>query len=427
MMKSVPLGLATAITVILMAAPTGATERPARQILLAQAETSTLAPLDPIAQAEQEVEEARAALRAAMAGSGNVREARRALRRALERLELARENPDEPLPPLDGEEKAAGRDDDDYEDDSDEDDDDEDEDRRRLASQPAPEESVEIQVEDGRVIVRQGGRLTIRHDDSARLEQGGGRRQVETGSDGTTTTTVIRPDGTRVVTVRDADGNILERNRRRPDGQVEILIGAAPSGDQPPPRAPDRPVLQLHRILPQLVVPIPQHDYIVESESASQRQLEQALIAPPVERVERSYSLREIRESGRLRNKLRRIDIDTVTFEFGSAAVPPDQIPRMERIGVALGAVLSRDPDEVFLIEGHTDAVGSDLANLALSDRRAESVAQILTFYFSIPPENLITQGYGEHFLKILTAHAERENRRVTLRRITPLLRAEVR
>ena len=74
-----------------------------------------------------------------------------------------------------------------------------------------------------------------------------------------------------------------------------------------------------------------------------------------------------------------------------------------------------------------TDAVGSDLANLALSDRRAESVAQILSFYFAIPPENLITQGYGEQFLKILTAGAERENRRVTLRRITPLLRADLR
>ena len=39
-----------------------------------------------------------------------------------------------------------------------------------------------------------------------------------------------------------------------------------------------------------------------------------------------------------------------------------------------------------------------------------------------MPPENLTTQGYGEQYLKVNTQDAARENRRVTLRRITPLL-----
>ncbi len=39
-----------------------------------------------------------------------------------------------------------------------------------------------------------------------------------------------------------------------------------------------------------------------------------------------------------------------------------------------------------------------------------------------MPPENLITQGYGEEFLKIETERAERANRRVAVRRITPLI-----
>ena len=39
-----------------------------------------------------------------------------------------------------------------------------------------------------------------------------------------------------------------------------------------------------------------------------------------------------------------------------------------------------------------------------------------------IPAENLTTQGYGEQFLKIQTPAPERQNRRVTVRRITPLL-----
>ena len=41
---------------------------------------------------------------------------------------------------------------------------------------------------------------------------------------------------------------------------------------------------------------------------------------------------------------------------------------------------------------------------------------------FAIPPENLVTQGYGERYLKIRTEERERENRRVAIRRITPLV-----
>ena len=88
----------------------------------------------------------------------------------------------------------------------------------------------------------------------------------------------------------------------------------------------------------------------------------------------------------------------------------------------AVQRILKRNPDEVFLIEGHTDAVGSDIDNLSLSDRRAESVAIILSDTFRVPPENLTTQGYGEQYLKVPTEGPSRENRRVAVRRITPLL-----
>jgi outer membrane protein OmpA-like peptidoglycan-associated protein len=76
----------------------------------------------------------------------------------------------------------------------------------------------------------------------------------------------------------------------------------------------------------------------------------------------------------------------------------------------------------VFLIEGHTDAVGSDVDNLSLSDRRAESVAIALSQQFGVPAENLTTQGYGEQYLKVPTDGPSAENRRVTVRNITPLL-----
>ena len=38
-----------------------------------------------------------------------------------------------------------------------------------------------------------------------------------------------------------------------------------------------------------------------------------------------------------------------------------------------------------------------------------------------MPPENLVTQGYGEQYLKVDTQGPE-ENRRVAVRRITPLI-----
>ena len=56
---------------------------------------------------------------------------------------------------------------------------------------------------------------------------------------------------------------------------------------------------------------------------------------------------------------------------------------------------------------------------------RAETVATILTERFQIPAENLTTQGYGEQYLKVDTQTPERQNRRVAMRRITPLLQGQ--
>ena len=51
-----------------------------------------------------------------------------------------------------------------------------------------------------------------------------------------------------------------------------------------------------------------------------------------------------------------------------------------------------------------------------------ETVAVVLSSQFGIPAENLTTQGYGKQFLKVPTDGPERANRRVAVRRITPLL-----
>ena len=305
-------------------------------------------------------------------------------------------------------------------------------------TQPLPKsaesvkEGATIQADDGRVIIKDRGNITILHDDSSRFRQRGDRFDREKGQNDSNVTTVTRPDGTKIVTVRDKYGAIIQRYRQNKDGSVEVLIGQVEQpgvvgrifgrGARPAPPPPPRPpVLNLN--LGPLQLSIPQQEYIVDNSRANERQLQQVLLAPPVERVERPYTLEEIRRNGRLRDKVRRIDFDDLTFDTGQATIPDDQIPALQNIGVALHNILEKDPTQIFLIEGHTDAVGSDLSNLALSDRRAETVAEILSYYYAIPPENLITQGYGEQFLKIPTVAAERQNRRVAFRNITDLMR----
>jgi outer membrane protein OmpA-like peptidoglycan-associated protein len=174
------------------------------------------------------------------------------------------------------------------------------------------------------------------------------------------------------------------------------------------------------------VVTLPRERYIVDVSAAPAPLLYETLEAPPLVDIERPYSLDEIRYNVALRDRMRRIDIDSITFDSGSWEVTPEQQPKLQAVADAVQRVLSRHPDEMFLIEGHTDAVGNDVDNLSLSDRRAESVAVVLTNVFQIPPENLVTQGYGEQHLKVPTDGPSRENRRVTARRITPLLNGKM-
>lgn len=62
-----------------------------------------------------------------------------------------------------------------------------------------------------------------------------------------------------------------------------------------------------------------------------------------------------------------RIDIETITFETGSWEIAPEQARRLSAIARALGQAIGSNPNEVFLIEGHTDAVGSEDDDLSLS------------------------------------------------------------
>lgn len=269
-------------------------------------------------------------------------------------------------------------------------------------------------TEPGRVIIRDpGGQSIVRSNEMDRFRFGA--RDVRVQQRGAETrTVVVRPDGTQIITTTGRNGQLLRRIRRDTRGREVIIIDNTFRGP--------RGVGGFFVTLPPPVIRIPQNRYIVEYDAAPPELIYETLLAPPVERIERRYTLDEIRYSPSVRDRMPRIDLDTITFEFGSWDVAPDQATKLQVIADGLNRAVSRNPREVFLIEGHTDAVGSDEDNLSLSDRRAEAVAILLTDRFGVPPENLATQGYGEHYLKIPTDEPERANRRVSVRRITPLL-----
>jgi OOP family OmpA-OmpF porin len=269
-------------------------------------------------------------------------------------------------------------------------------------------------TEPGRIIVQDpGGQSFIRHDEMERFRFGA--RDIQTQQVGTETRIIVmRPDGSQIVTINGPDGQLLRRIRRDRDGREIIIIDNSY-------RDPNA-VGGFYVDLPPPVIGIPMDRYIVDSEDASPELIYDTMLAPPVERIERRYSLDEIRYSPSVRQLMPSIDLDTINFESGSWDIPPDQAAKLQVIADGLNRAISRNPREVFLIEGHTDAVGSDVDNLSLSDRRAESAAELLTQQFQVPAENLTSQGYGKQFLKIPTDGPERRNRRVTIRRITPLL-----
>ena len=280
--------------------------------------------------------------------------------------------------------------------------------------------------EPDRTIIVEGGRTIIRHNEVDRFRYGAQDVRMERRGD-ENITVVVRPSGDRIVTVVDDNGYLVRRSRILPDGREITIIDNRPRALGYGPRYQSGQGFGAFFVdLPPPVIRIPHDRYVVDAARANRALLYDTLLAPPVDIVERPYTLDEIRYSAPLRDRMPRIDLDTVTFESGSWELGPDQIERLAVIAEGLNRVVQQNPREVFLIEGHTDAVGTDVDNLSLSDRRAELVALVLTQEFGVPAENLSTQGYGEQYLKVPTEAPEQANRRVAVRRITPLLSGQI-
>jgi outer membrane protein OmpA-like peptidoglycan-associated protein len=278
-----------------------------------------------------------------------------------------------------------------------------------------------LQEPGNRTIFRAGNQAFIRHDEAQSFHLYGGRADVRNGPNGHKISNITRPDGSRIEIEVDSYGRPMRRVRHMPDGRRFVLfenralaigVGIVAVGALAVALAPPH-------------IDIPREDYIVDAGLASEDDMYNALEAPPVEPLERTYTLDEVLASASLRDRLRSVNIDTINFDFGSWEIGPEQAAMLETVAAAIRRIVNDNPAEVFLIEGHTDAVGSDEDNLSLSDRRAQAVADALSQQFSVPRENLVTQGYGKQFLLVPTDGPERRNRRVVVRRLTPLLQQD--
>ena len=101
-----------------------------------------------------------------------------------------------------------------------------------------------------------------------------------------------------------------------------------------------------------------------------------------------------------------------VTFDFDSASVKPQFMPVLDNVA----NTLTQYNQTVIEVAGHTDSVGSDQYNQALSQRRANAVASYLGSH-GVMSQRMITVGAGEtHPIASNDTEAGRsENRRVEI------------
>ncbi len=106
----------------------------------------------------------------------------------------------------------------------------------------------------------------------------------------------------------------------------------------------------------------------------------------------------------------------SLNFPTGSAALTPAAQAQARTFGNAL--MMPQLATMRFRIEGHTDAVGSRAGNVALSRRRAQSVADYLVS-LGVPRSRIEVQGYGPDRPLAGTGRNSPQNRRVEAVRVS--------
>ncbi len=133
-----------------------------------------------------------------------------------------------------------------------------------------------------------------------------------------------------------------------------------------------------------------------EQARAEARQLERELTELQAKQTERGLVL----------------TLGDVLFDTGKAELKVGALRSLDK----LVAFLKENPERDVLIEGHTDSVGNENYNLALSQRRAEAVETALISR-GISPRRILARGYGEGYpvASNETDAGRQQNRRVEI------------
>ena len=107
-------------------------------------------------------------------------------------------------------------------------------------------------------------------------------------------------------------------------------------------------------------------------------------------------------------------ELRTVYFEFDSSNLSSETVSTLNRNA----ELIQEYPNLVVQLEGHTCSIGTQEYNLALGDRRAQSVREYLV-QVGVPSNQLTTISYGEEMPAVSndTETQRRQNRRVEFTR----------
>jgi outer membrane protein OmpA-like peptidoglycan-associated protein len=145
----------------------------------------------------------------------------------------------------------------------------------------------------------------------------------------------------------------------------------------------------------------------IDAEQAQQRLTEQRAAAEATAADARQAAERAEVEKAELRDRLQRqlniiletresargliVNVSDVLFDTGQHTLKPGAREKLARVA----GILLAYPDLTLEVDGHTDSVGDDAYNQALSERRADAVREYLVQQ-GISASTIVARGFGE-------------------------------
>ena len=108
-----------------------------------------------------------------------------------------------------------------------------------------------------------------------------------------------------------------------------------------------------------------------------------------------------------------------IQFEFDSTAVVPESLPLLDSVGEMM--TMPKVRGRSIVVEGHTDAKGTEIYNSQLSQRRAAAIKRYLVDSFALDPARLVVTGKGESHPHDAQDPLAPINRRVVFKPLTKI------